>query len=118
MDVALYLEDLLRDMGCGVAKEPRVATGLQILEAEEFGGVILDVNIFGSPVDPLVRELRSRGIPFAFVTGHRVTHIPVEYSDCPILAKPADQETFAHGVATLVMDAKAGGMFTIDWCGT
>jgi DNA-binding LytR/AlgR family response regulator len=67
-----------------------LAKALQILGAgTALDGAVLDVNLGGEKVFPLVDALRQRGIPSVFVTGHDERAIPAAYADVPHCEKPA-----------------------------
>ena len=52
-------------------------------------GAILDVNLDGEMVFPLVDLLRGRGVPVVFVTGYDAAAIPRDYAIIPRCMKPA-----------------------------
>ncbi len=60
-----------------------VATGAAPIDA-----AILDINLRDSLVYPVVSLLRDRGIAIVFATS-RTSGIPEEFSDIPIVPKPA-----------------------------
>lgn len=67
----LELADMLEEWGCQIAGTAgRVGTALQIADEAEFDVALLDVNLAGENVDPVVRELERRGTPFLFLTGY------------------------------------------------
>lgn len=87
--VAMMVEDMLADLGCrSVLPVGSVAAAMSRIADSSFDGALLDVNIGGEPVFPVARALRSRGIPFAFVTGYGQAGIPGEFADRPVLQKP------------------------------
>src|SRR3954469_6352728 len=71
MMVAMYVEDLLTDLGFEVAA---VATGLEqalpLARNGEFDFAVLDINLAGQLSFPVADELRKRGIPFLFASGY------------------------------------------------
>lgn len=88
MMTAMYMEDVLTELGCRVNTAARIAKGLDIIRAQAIDGAFLDISVFGAPIEPVVQELRERGIPFAFVTGYDPDHLPADYRTHPILSKP------------------------------
>lgn len=99
MIVAMYMEDLLTDLGCRVATAARVENGLDIIRAQHIDGAFLDVSVAGAPVAPVVNELSARGIPFAFVTGYEAHQLPADYRNRPILSKPVIETKIAEVLA-------------------
>ncbi len=104
MMTAMYMEDVLTELGCRVSTAARVEKGLDIIRRQSIEGAFLDVSVFGAPIAPVVKELRERGIPFAFVTGYDAEHLPADYQAHPILSKPLAEGKLAQvlaGFATL-----------------
>lgn len=67
-----------------------MAKALQMIGADAaLDGAILDVNLGGEKVFPLVDVLRERGIPAVFLTGYDRSGIPAAYADVPLCEKPA-----------------------------
>ncbi|MHB1206818.1 MAG: response regulator [Rhodospirillaceae bacterium] len=99
MIVAMYMEDVLTDLGCRVATAARVENGLDIIRTQHIHGAFLDVSVAGAPVTPVVSELSARGIPFAFVTGYEAHQLPADYRSRPILSKPVIETKIAEVLA-------------------
>jgi CheY-like chemotaxis protein len=69
---------------------PTVAQALRMIESTAtLEGAILDVNLGGEKVFPLVDALQQRGIPWVFMTGYDRQGIPAAYADVPLCEKPA-----------------------------
>src|ERR1700709_523125 len=69
--VAMYLEELLTEMGHQVAgPAARINDALELAREAAFDFAVLDVNLAGVPSFPVADVLRQRGIPFVFVTGY------------------------------------------------
>ena len=99
MMTAMYMEDVLTELGCRVATAARVEKGLDIIRTQDIEGAFLDISVFGTPIAPVVKELRDRGIPFAFVTGYDADHLPADYRAHPILSKPLAERKLAEVLA-------------------
>jgi CheY-like chemotaxis protein len=69
--VAMYVEDLLTDLGYEVAA---IATGfeqaLPLARDGSFDFAVLDINLAGRLSFPIADVLRERGIPFVFASGY------------------------------------------------
>ncbi len=104
--LAMYVEDLLVNLNCTVVKAGRVGRALELLDGNRFDGAFLDINISGTPVFPLANELRTRKVPFAFITGSDADRLPAEYKDAPILMKPIVEQKFTELVATFAAHAR------------
>lgn len=94
-DDYMLAEDLRRDLeGQGadvVGPVPTVAAALKLIQAEgTLDGAILDVNLHGEKVFPVVDILRQRGVPIVFTTGYGQGALPEAYADVPRCEKPVD----------------------------
>lgn len=87
--IALQLEDMLTELGCAViGPASRVGRALELLDGEPVEAAVLDLNIAGELVYPVADELRSRGLPYIFVTGFGTSGLSEPYRSRPILEKP------------------------------
>ena len=99
MYVAMLLEDTLADLGYDViGPVARVADGVRLANSERLDGAILDLNLAGADVFPVARELANRGIPFVFVSGYDLSHLPQEWSGRPKLQKPFERHSLAQSM--------------------
>jgi len=97
MLLAMVMEDALLDSGCEVVGPvARVAEGVRIANSERLDGAILDINVAGTNVFPVARELAQRNIPFMFVSGYGEENMPREWRNRPRLQKPVDPRDLAH----------------------
>ena len=91
--IRMLLEDMLADLGYGVAASAGGLNEAMILAKEsEFDLAILDVNLNGDPVYPVADLLMQRGVPFAFSTGYGERGLPEPYRGRPTLQKPFQLE--------------------------
>jgi CheY-like chemotaxis protein len=103
--IRMLLEDMLADLGYGVA----AAVG-SIAEASEhaangdFSAAILDVNLDGQEIFPVADILSQRSLPFVFVTGYGERTLPERYRDRPTLQKPFQAEQLDATLADLLAD--------------
>lgn len=90
--IAMLLEDMLLDIGAVViGPAGRLSQGKTLAETEEVDIAILDVNVAGEPVYPVVDILARRGIRFVFSTGYGAGGIDPAWRDRPVLQKPFSQ---------------------------
>lgn len=98
---AMLMEDLLTDLGCDVVGPvARVAEGLKLAGSEKLDGAILDINVAGTEVFPVARELAERGIPFIFLSGYASDTLPQVWRNRPTLRKPFRPEDLARTMAS------------------
>ncbi len=80
MMIRMLLDGMLTDLGHTVAAEAgRIDEALALARQAEFDVAILDVNLNGQPITPVVEVLVRRGLPFIFATGYgqRACRIPI-----------------------------------------
>ncbi|HEX4272159.1 MAG TPA: response regulator [Rhizomicrobium sp.] len=85
--VAIFLEDLLADLGYHVAG---VVSHLDdaLTRETDYDLAVLDVHINGRNVFDFADILARRDIPFVFATGYGERGIPERHRSRPVLQKP------------------------------
>ena len=100
--VSMYLAGMLTEIGCSVVgPAATVTSALEITRSEPLDGAVLDINMRGEYSFPVARELRDRGIPFFFTTGHSHAILPGDLQGVPCLTKPVSMHRFAELVRGL-----------------
>lgn len=100
--IRLLLDDMLTDLGYTMAAEAgRLDEALAVAKDGEFDLAILDVNLNGQPISPVVDVLTARGVPFVFVSGYARRGIPQEHSTIPLLQKPFQADGLARALAAV-----------------
>ncbi|WP_375459595.1 response regulator [uncultured Enterovirga sp.] len=90
--ISMLLEDMLLDFGSEVVGPAgRLAQAVQLAESASFDLAILDVNLAGEPIYPVVDVIARRGIRFLFSTGYGAAGIDGAWKDRPVLQKPFSQ---------------------------
>lgn len=91
MPLAFTLCEELESAGFATAGPvPRLDEALALARAGDLDAALLDVDLDGTRVYPLARDLAERGIPFALLTGYSADDMPPDLRDRPILGKPVD----------------------------
>lgn len=91
--LSFLVEDMLQELGADVighAANPNAA--IEVLGRTEPTLALLDVNLAGQRVYPVVPHLERRSIPFIFLTGYGRDGIDAEWNSHPVLQKPFDIE--------------------------
>lgn len=97
--IRMLLQDMLTDLGCQLAGEAgRIDEALSLAKQSEFDIAILDVNLNGQPISPVVDVLIERGLPFVFATGYGQRGVPEAYRKTPTLQKPFQADALAQAI--------------------
>jgi DNA-binding NtrC family response regulator len=94
--IRMLLQDMLDDLGHTLAGEAGHIDEAMILARQaDFDIAILDVNLGGQPISPVVEVLIARGLPFVFATGYGQRGVPEPYRMIPTLQKPFQADALA-----------------------
>jgi CheY-like chemotaxis protein len=97
--IRMLLQDMLADLGHTLAGEAgRIEEALALAKEGEFDVAILDVNLNGQPISPVVEILIKRGLPFVFATGYGQRGVPEPYRNTPTLQKPFQANALAQAI--------------------
>ncbi|VFU09518.1 conserved protein of unknown function [Methylocella tundrae] len=87
--ISMLIEDMLADIGCkcvDVASSVEVA--MEALTKAEPNFAMLDINLNGTRSFPIADILKSREIPFVFLSGYGSRGLDEAYFGAKILQKP------------------------------
>ena len=106
--IRMLLQDMLTDLGHTLAGEAgRLDEALALAQRGEFDLAILDVDLDGQPILPVVEVLIERGLPFVFATGFGTDGVPEYYRETPTLQKPFQAEALAHAIEAAAPSARS-----------
>ncbi len=106
--IRMLLDGMLSDLGYTMAAEAgAIDEAMALAKQGEFDAAILDVNLNGQPITPVVEILIARGLPFVFATGYGQRGVPEAYRSNPTLQKPFQVEALAQALAAVA--AKLAG---------
>jgi CheY-like chemotaxis protein len=102
--IRMLLQDMLDDLGHTLAGEAGgIDEALALARQAEFDIAILDVNLNGQPISPVVEVLIARGLPFVFATGYDLRGVPAAYRNHPTLQKPFQVEALARALEAIAL---------------
>lgn len=97
--IAVMVEDMLSEMGCSVVgPAATIAQALELAQASDVDGAVLDVNVRGERIDPVADVLAARGVPMLFATGYGEVRL-ASGAPATVIDKPYTQEKLARGLA-------------------
>jgi len=95
--IRMLLQDMLTDLGHALAGEAgTIEEALALARQSDFDVAILDVDLNGQPISPVVEILVERGLPFVFTTGYG--DVPEPYRERPTLQKPFQMDALAQAI--------------------
>src|SRR5690348_3157349 len=104
--IRMLLEGMLTDLGHSVAAEAGgLDEAMELAKQAEFDLAVLDVNLNGTPVTPVVEILVERGLPFIFASGYGQRGLPEAYRFAPILQKPFQADALEEAIQAVANTA-------------
>lgn len=101
--IVMLIEDTLHEHGYRpVGPAGRVGEALRLIEETSPDAAVLDINLDGEEVFPVVERLAARGIPFLFLTGYGRAGLQGRWSEAPVLQKPFLPADLARHLGQLV----------------
>ena len=98
--IRMLLQDMLADLGYTLAGEAgRLDEAVELARRGDFDLAILDVNLNGQPIAPVVDILIERKLPFVFASGYGQRGVPDPFRGIPTLQKPFQAEALAQAIA-------------------
>jgi CheY-like chemotaxis protein len=99
--VAMYLEDILQEIGCvTIGPASRLCDGLALAEAGGLDAAILDINLGNERSTAIAELLRARAVPFAFASGYGAA--PEGFEGPPLIEKPYREAEIIAALGMLV----------------
>ena len=104
--VAMYVEDLLSELGYEVAGlATSLEQALSLAKAGGFDFAVLDINLAGQASFPVADVLRERGIPFLFASGSSSKGVSEEHRGAVRIQKPFLSRDLARAIEAIAQDA-------------
>lgn len=99
--IAGAIAEVLAEVGAEVlGPVPTVARALRLATAPgRLDAALLDVNLRGEAIWPVVDALQARGVPVVLATGYSSNAIPQAYARLPRCEKPATGRDLVRSLA-------------------
>ena len=99
--VALNYASILEEAGYDVlGPVGNIKKGIEIVDGERIDGAVLDIDLRGVPVDPIIMALQKNGVPYIFVSAFPALVGP--YKNVVFLEKPCTAAELIKAVNALV----------------
>jgi CheY-like chemotaxis protein len=100
--IRMMVADMLEELGYRVVAEAgEISEAMKLAQTAEFDIAILDVNLNGNSIAPVVEVLIERGLPFVFATGYGARGVPEAYRTNPTLQKPFQMEALVQALESV-----------------
>jgi len=106
--IAMDIEDMLLELKCEpVGPASTIQSALEFIRRTvKLDGVLLDMNLHGQMVSPIVEELVKKGVLFVLVTGYaRRDDDPLAMRDAPRLNKPFTVGTLSAALTSTFVNS-------------
>jgi CheY-like chemotaxis protein len=101
--ISMLLQDWLGELACEtVGPASSVQDALALIATAPPDAAILDLSLGGEKSYSVAADLRARGIPFAFATGHAEQGLDWGFRDELVVFKPFDYEAIRVLVGKLL----------------
>lgn len=105
--IRMMLVQMVEELGHRVIAEVgSVDDGRSLAEIEEYDLAILDVNLHGVNVKPVAEAVKSRGLPFFFLSGYGSSGVPRGFEGTPVLAKPCALDKLQHTIDAILLNGE------------
>ena len=107
MMVLMSIEHMLAEFGCtSVTVAATVNEALALIASQLFDVAMLDVNLDGTPSDPVADALALGGVPFLFSTGYTEGAARAHYPDRPFINKPYPSRKLLAALTALLLETR------------
>ena len=101
--VATGVSEALSDAGADVVTAHDLRTALAAAMTGNISAAILDVTLGGADSGAVCTALKTRHVPFMFLTGYDTHDLLREWAAVPTLAKPAGEAELVATVAAMLV---------------
>jgi DNA-binding response OmpR family regulator len=98
--ISLEMTAIFEGAGAKVLPARTLAEAVRLIGQDSVSAAVLDFGLGGESVSTLCGNLRERGIPFMFYSGHG--HVQASYPESVVVEKPASGATLLAAMADLV----------------
>lgn len=99
MLIAIEIESSLTQYGChivGPAQSIEIAESL--INSTQVDVAILDVNLNGQLVAPVIENLRTKNISFLLLTGYDIPNLPLSIENYHVVQKPFTSDSLINSL--------------------
>ena len=106
--IRMMLAQMVEDLGYLIVSEAaNIEAAISLAETRSFDLALLDINLAGSLVTPLVHILDRRSVPIVFVSGYSNQTMPAELRGRLLVEKPFSQDALLNAINCAIGQAPA-----------
>ena len=107
--IRMMIAGMIEELGHKVVGEAgNITEALNLATSADFGIAILDINLGGYRIEPVVEIIDRRGLPFVFASGYGAKGLVEKFKNRPLLQKPFRLEQLGKAI-----EAALGGASSI-----
>jgi DNA-binding response OmpR family regulator len=100
--IRMMVVDMLEELGHTIAAEAgNLGKAIDLAGSTDFDLAILDVNLDGKMITPVVELIHARELPIIFATGYGAAGVPNEFRNHMTLQKPFEIDALKAAVAAV-----------------
>ncbi|KRR13943.1 hypothetical protein CQ12_40485 [Bradyrhizobium jicamae] len=97
--IRMMLAEIVEELGyLDVSEAANIEAARSLAETRTFDLALLDVNVAGSLITPVVHILDKRGVPIVLVSGYTEQTMPPELKGRLFVGKPFSQDTLLDAI--------------------
>jgi CheY-like chemotaxis protein len=86
--IRMMIAGMIEELGHKVVGEAgNITEALNLATSADFSIAILDINLGGYRIEPVVEIIDRRGLPFVFASGYGAKGLPEKFNNRPVLQK-------------------------------
>jgi CheY-like chemotaxis protein len=106
--IVVLLEEMLLALDCEMTDvAANFQEGLLAAQNGSFDLALVDLKLGGKSAYPIADILKTRRVPFAFVTGYGPAGLDAAYADIPVLEKPFHRKDLKAIIARILTASKS-----------
>ena len=100
--ISLDLQQALREAGAKVVSAGYVDAALYMTEQAELSAAVVDLRLGKGDGASVCQRLQRLGIPFVVHTGYSADEVRQQYSNAPVIRKPARPELIIAALMSIL----------------
>ena len=104
----LWIVQVVEERGWAALPVTTLDAALTLLHSERLDGALLDINLHGLSIEPVMDVLCSRGIPYAVITARVPPQIRPRLGSVTVIDKPCSRFEIGYALDSLFSEPQGG----------